>query len=463
LSGLLDGGPAEPNRSQIDRDLGKVRAAVSISIAIVGSGPAGLYAAEAILKARPDTRIDVIDRLPHPFGLVRTGVAPDHQSIKKVDKALGRVFAKENVRFVGAIEIGKDVGLAELREIYDGVLLACGSPVDRPLGVPGSELPGVYGSAAFVNWYNGHPDFYDKAPNIDVEGIAVVGVGNVALDVARLLAKTPAELEDSDIPEAVRAQMNASRVRNIYVLGRRGAIDAKFSPAELREMGHFEDGISLVDPADLPEDDALAAVDPEEKVQKQKNIALLREFAAAPKREVRRTVHFKFFSSPVAVLGDDRVRGLRVGKTKVVGEKAIDTGETYDLEVGCIISAIGYVTAPFPGLDERGGQSSYKNDNGRIDRGLWVVGWARRGPTGTIATNRADAQDVVARMLPDLAEGHPGPKALDTLLGARSLRAVSFADWEKIDAHERSIAKAPCPRVKLLGREALLAAAFGAK
>jgi NADPH-dependent glutamate synthase beta subunit-like oxidoreductase len=433
---------------------------VSISIAIVGSGPAGLYSADAISKARPDARIDVIDRLPTPFGLVRTGVAPDHQSIKKVDKALGRVFAKENVRFLGAIEIGRDVGLAELREIYDGVLLACGAPVDRPLGVSGSELPGVYGSAAFVNWYNGHPDFYETAPDIDVEGIAVVGVGNVALDVARLLAKTPPELDDSDIPRAVRERMHAARIKNIYVLGRRGPIDAKFSPAELREMGHFEDAISLVDAGELPDDDALAQVDKEERTQKEKNIALLREFAAAPPREVRRTVHFKFYSSPVAVLGDDRVRGLRVGRTKVAGEKAIDTGETYDLEVGCVISAIGYVTSPLPGLDERGGQSFYKNDAGRIDRGLWVVGWARRGPTGTIATNRTDAQDVVARMLGDLNEGRPGPQAIDTVLAARSLRPVFFADWERIDAHERSLATSPCPRVKLLGREALLGAAF---
>ncbi len=420
--------------------------------AIIGSGPAGFYTAEALAKAYGDqARIDIIDKLPVPYGLIRFGVAPDHQSIKAVSKRYDKVADDPQVRFVGNVAVGEAVSVEELRGLYDAVILATGAPHDRPLGIPGEDLPGVIGSAAFVGWYNGHPDFADLAPRIDGANAVVIGNGNVALDVARILSKTRAEFAGSDIVGHALDALEESGVRSITFLGRRGPHQIAMTPKELGELGHLEAAAPLVDPADFPpiaEDDAL-----EPGVRK--SVSHLRAFAAAPPGgDKPKTVAFDFFAKPLAIEGEGRAERILVERTRLDGGRAVGTGETYAVPADLVVSCIGYSSPHIAGVpyDEDGGK--YRNDHGQIDDGLYCVGWARRGPSGTIGTNRPDGYEVAEQVAGAMAPGSDGGKRggdeLDALLIKRGVRSTSFDDWRAIEAAETAAARPDSPREKFV-------------
>jgi NADPH-dependent glutamate synthase beta subunit-like oxidoreductase len=425
-------------------------------VAIVGSGPAGYYTAEALQKA-DDIAIDVIDRLPVPYGLIRTGVAPDHQSIKAVAKRYEGVALTDNVRFVGHVAVGSDVNIDELTQLYDAVILATGAPADRPLDIPGADLPGVIGSAAFVGWYNGHPDHAALAPPLDAPGVVVVGNGNVALDVARILAKTPAEFAGSDIVAHARDALAASAVRHIHVLGRRGPHQIAMTPKELGELGHLDRASPRVDPADLPDvgDDALL------EPGMRKSVTHLRSFAANPVAKPV-TIDFDFFAMPVAIEGDGRVERVIVERTTLDAYlRSQPTGERYAIDAGLVIACIGYQTPPIPGVPYEHGRGRFASDDGRILPGLYCVGWARRGPSGTIGTNKPDGARIAELVLEDIGRGggKAGRAGLDELLSARGLIPVTFRDWRSIDAAEVAAAIAGNPREKFVSIDAMLTAA----
>lgn len=388
-------------------------------VAIVGSGPAGYYTAETLQKA-DDIAVDVIDRLPVPYGLIRTGVAPDHQSIKAVSRRYEGVALTDNVRFVGHVAVGTDVTIDELVALYDAVILATGAPNDRPLDIPGADLPGVIGSAAFVGWYNGHPDFAGLNPPLDAPGVAVIGNGNVALDVARVLAKNAEEMTKSDIVPEAGAAIAAAPITDIHVIGRRGAEHASFTNNELAEMGRLMRAVSVADASVL--EAAAPASDPTpEKLRKTKNIDTLKGFAAHKAGEKPVTVHFSFHATPKAIRA---------------GEVELSTGT---VKADLVITCIGYTGQPFPQ-----GES------------IFPVGWARRGPSGTIPTNRADSHAVAQQVLTWLKDRDPksGPDVLPL--------AIDAAGWHRIDKHEIAAGAATGrPRVKLTEWQTLLDVAQG--
>jgi ferredoxin--NADP+ reductase len=433
-------------------------------IAIIGSGPAGYYTAEAAQKTFDDkVRIDVFDRMPVPYGLIRSGVAPDHQSIKGVSKRYEKVALSENVRFVGNVSIGDEVSVDELRGLYDAVVLATGAPHDRPLGIPGEDLANVFGSAAFVGWYNGHPQFASLDPDLQGHTAVVIGMGNVALDVARILSKTGSEFAGSDIVAHALEALEASRLERIVILGRRGPHQIMMTPKELGELGELENAAPHVDPADLPpvEDDALL----EPGVRK--SVAHLRAYAAAPqptRAGKAKTIEFVFMSSPKALIGSEKVEAIEVERTRLVNGRAEGTGETYRIPADLIVSCIGYRTSPIPGVpfDERAGR--FANDEGRIVPGLYCVGWARRGPSGTIGTNRPDGYSVVEKIGEDIASGALGQEnkqgraGFDALAEERGLDVVTFRDWKKIEEAEERAAREGAPREKFVDIEEMIRA-----
>ncbi|HTK58713.1 MAG TPA: FAD-dependent oxidoreductase [Sphingomicrobium sp.] len=424
--------------------------------AIVGSGPAGFYTAEALAKAYGDqARIDIIDRYPVPYGLIRFGVAPDHQSLKAVSKRYDQVAESGTVEFVGNVAVGRDVSVEELRANYDAVILATGAPNDRKLGIPGEDLRGVVGSAEFVGWYNGHPDFTDLAPPLDGSHVAVVGNGNVALDCARILSKNRHEFEGSDIVGHALAALDGSAVQTVTILGRRGPHQISMTPKELGELGHLEVATPVVDAADFPPVEADDALEPGHR----KSITILRDFAAAgadaskPKRII-----FDFFAKPLRIEGDGKVERLIVERTELDESGAAKgTGETYEVPASLIVTSIGYQTPRIDGVpyDERGGK--FANDHGKIADGLYAVGWARRGPTGTIGTNRPDGYEVAeliaAAMPPGSDGGKAGGEGLNALLKDRGIKATCFADWRTIEAAEVAAARPGSPREKMVRHE----------
>lgn len=420
-------------------------------VAIVGSGPAGYYCAEALQGAFGGAiRIDVIDRLPVPYGLIRFGVAPDHQSIKAVARRYEKVALADNVRFVGNVTIGEDVSIDELRALYDAVILATGAPRDRPLGIPGEELPGVVGSAAFVGWYNGHPDFAGLAPPLSAPSAAVVGNGNVALDVARILAKTPAEFVGSDIVAHAFEALGNARVRDVHVVGRRGPHQIAMTPKELGELGRLEDAAPLVDPADLPPPESDAALEPGLR----KSVHHLRDFAdgAGAGADKAKRIRFHFLARPVRIEGDGRAERLIVERTRLEPDgNAVGTGETRAIPADLVVSCIGYLTPPIPGVPYDAARGRFANEEGRIAANFYCVGWARRGPTGTIGTNRPDGQDAAERIVAELGGGRSrklGREGLDALIAERGLDIVTFRDWQKIEAAEALAARDGSPREK---------------
>ena len=418
-------------------------------VAVIGSGPAGYYTAEALLKTwGEDVCVDVIDRLPVPYGLIRFGVAPDHQSIKAVYRRYEKVALTANIRFVGNVTVGRDVTIAELRELYDAVILATGAPNDRPLEIEGGDLPGVIGSAAFVGWYNGHPEFADLDPPLDVAAAAVIGNGNVALDVARILSKTSAEFEGSDIVGHALDALAGSSIRTIHVLGRRGPHQIAMTPKELGELGHLEDSVPRVDPADFPPEGDDALLEPGMR----KSVTHLREFAGLEQGSRRKVIDFDFFAMPIRVEGEGKAERLIVERTRLTDDlRSVGTGETYAIECGLIVSCIGYQTPPIDGVPYEHGRGRFANSEGVIGDGLYCVGWARRGPTGTIGTNRPDGYEVAERIAADLGDSpsaRQGGLGLDILLHARGVEPVTFRDWQRIEAAETGRARSGSPREK---------------
>lgn len=427
-------------------------------IAVVGSGPAGYYTAEAAQKKfGDDVRIDIIDRLPVPYGLIRFGVAPDHQSIKGVSKRYEAVNLSENVRFVGNVTVGRDVSIEELQSLYDAVVLATGAPHDRQMGIKGEDLPGVVGSAAFVGWYNGHPDFADLDPDIEGPGAVIVGNGNVALDVTRILAKTRDEFHGADIVDHALDRLDHSGIRRITILGRRGPHQIAMTPKELGELGHLTRATPLVDAADLPPaaDDALL------EPGMRKSVAHLRDFAANADVPKDIAVEFDFYAMPVAIEGDGRVERMVVERTRLDADlRSIPTGERYVIPCRLVVACIGYQTPPIEGVPYEHGRGRFANDDGRILPGLYCVGWARRGPTGTIGTNRPDGFAIVDLIAEDIADksGKIGRPALDALLDGRGVDVVTFRDWQNIDKAEIARARDGAPREKFVAVEAMIAA-----
>jgi ferredoxin--NADP+ reductase len=431
-------------------------------IAVIGSGPAGFYSAEGLQKAFGGAvAIDIIDRLPVPYGLIRFGVAPDHQSIKAVYRRYEKVALSDNVRFVGNVTVGSDVSVEELTGLYDAVILATGAPEDRPLGISGGELTGVVGSAAFVGWYNGHPDFADLEPPLDVAAAAVIGNGNVALDVARILAKTRAEFDGSDIAAHALDALERSSIRTIHVLGRRGPHQIAMTPKELGELGHLQDAAPRVDPADLPPAEADALLEPgmRKSVMHLRGFAAPGEGAGAGKRKV---IDFDFFAVPVAIEGDGKATRLIVERTALGPDLgARGTGETYAIECGIVISCIGYKTPPIPGVPFEAERGRFANQEGVIGGGVYCVGWARRGPTGTIGTNRPDGFQVAETIAAELGGGassKAGSAGLDALLHARGVDVVGFSDWQRIEAAEAARARPGSPREKFTSIAEMLGA-----
>jgi NADPH-dependent glutamate synthase beta subunit-like oxidoreductase len=421
--------------------------------AVVGSGPAGFYTAEALAKAYGDSaKIDIIDRYPVPYGLIRFGVAPDHQSLKAVSKRYDQVAAGEQVSFVGNVAVGQDVSADELRGLYDAVILAIGAPHDRKLGIPGEDLPGVVGSAEFVGWYNGHPDFADLAPPLAGTHAAVIGNGNVALDCARILSKNHHEFEGSDIVGHALEALDGSALQTVTILGRRGPHQISMTPKELGELGHLEAATPVVDIADFPPVEADGGLEPGHR----KSITILRDFAGAgPDPAKARRIVFDFFAKPVRIEGDGRAERLIVERTELDESGAArGTGETYEVPANLIVTSIGYQTPRIDGVpyDDRGGK--FANDHGKIADGLYAVGWARRGPTGTIGTNRPDgyevAEQVAAAMPASSDNGKAGGAGLAALLEQRGIRTTSFDDWRTIEAAEAAAARPGSPREKFV-------------
>ncbi|MGB0468582.1 MAG: FAD-dependent oxidoreductase [Pontibacterium sp.] len=416
-----------------------------IHIAIIGSGPSGCYIADMLSKKRSDIQVDVYDRLPTPFGLVRTGVAPDHQGTKNIVQQFERTFLRENVRFAGNVTIGRDVSYQALKTHYDLIAVTTGAQEDRTTDIEGEKLQGVYGSGAFVGWYNNHPDQDHLKPALDGTGIAIIGNGNVALDIARVLAKTDSEMEGSDISPDVASAIATSPVTDIYLIGRRGPVEASFTAAALNEFNMLERCVPLVDPAQIPAalpDD----MNPVTALMVGKKLEFLRTFAANQPDDKPLRLHFLFYATPVEILDDKgRAGGLRLAKNHLINKQPQATGETFDLPVQTVISAIGYHSQPIIGMpfDEKKGIVSHQD--GLIEESVYAAGWCKCGPQGVIPTNRVDAMAIAKRMITDL-EARPlagtksGFREISQLLQRHHIRVVSFEDWQTISAAETASA-----------------------
>ncbi|MGY0385807.1 FAD-dependent oxidoreductase [Nocardioides sp. WG-D5] len=425
-------------------------------VAVVGAGPAGMYAADELLK-HPEITVDVFDRLPTPYGLVRAGVAPDHQNTKQVEKLFAQIESQPGFRYFLGVEVGKDVSHAELTARYDAVVYTVGAASDRPLGIDGDDLPGSLSATDFVGWYNGHPDKHDLPVHLDAESIpsgrvVLVGNGNVALDCARILAEDPERLAGTDIAEGPLAVLRDSAVREVVVLGRRGPGEAAFTVPELVGlMGHT--GVNVVvDTGDLPLEEALAGGDT--------TVRLLRELAGREVRPELRSIVLRFLSSPVRVLGEDRVTGVEVGRNRLERDadgvvRAVPTGETEVVETGMLLRAVGYKGLPVADLPYDAATGTVPNERGRVLPGVYVAGWVKRGPNGFIGTNKTDAEETVEQLLDDLdADRIPAPvgdtREITAIVRSRQPGMVDLAGWQAIDREEkRRGAESGRPRVKI--------------
>ena len=431
---------------------------MTIKVAIIGSGPSGFYTADSLIKSKSDVEIDIIDRLPTPFGLIRGGVAPDHQTTKKVAKAYEKIALNNSVNYFGNVEVGKDISIDELRKTYDAVVLAVGAPTDRKLGTPGDDKKGVYGSADFVGWYNGHPDFTNLNPNLNVKAVAVIGVGNVAIDAARVLVKTPNEMAATDIADHATQAINASPISDVYLFGRRGPVEAKFTNVELREMGKLENCMPIVHEDQIPEE-VVGSWSERDQRLKERNLTTMREFLQVDPTTKSKNVHFEFFANPVEVLGNDRVEGLRVEKTMVKGGRALGTGEFFEIECGLVVAAIGYYSIPVKGVPFDNDNGIVKHIDGRIDEGVYAVGWIKRGPTGVIGTNKPDGVIAAKQIIEDTKESEKlGRIALTSMLKERNVRIVTYQDWQKIDEAEMTAASNQAPRKKFVTVKEMISA-----
>jgi ferredoxin/flavodoxin---NADP+ reductase len=450
-------------------------------VAIVGAGPAGAFAAASLLRAYGDAEIDLYERLPTPWGLLRAGVAPDHQEIKRLQDTFERQTFARGCRFLGNVEVGVDVSHAELMRHYTAVIYATGAQTDKSLGIPGEDLPGSWAATEFVAWYNGHPDYRDAQFDLSTHRAVVIGNGNVAADVVRLLSRDPRELERTDVADHALAALRDSRIEEVVVLGRRGPAQAAFTSAELRELGHI-DGVDLRVDAEVVELDPVSHdwLAEEGTFTARKNVELLREFAVRPARDdATRTIELRFLRSPVAIRGAGRVEAIDVQRNEIVRDdegwlraRPVD-GAVETIECGLVLRSVGYRAVPLPDVpfDER--RFVLPNERGRVLAadgeplpGVYAVGWIKRGPTGILGTNKRDAAETVGGLVEDLHAGtlpepsHPGREQIDALLAERAPGAVTVDGWRAIDGHELEHGRnEQRPRVKLASRDELLAAA----
>ena len=443
-----------------------------LRVAIVGSGPAGFYAAGQLLSSRdPIVTVDLFDRLMTPWGLVRFGVAPDHPKIKSVTRVFERTASQPGFRFHGNVEVGTDVTHEQLAAAYHAVLYAVGTPGDRKLGIDGEDLPGSESATEFVAWYNGHPDYADMDFDLSGKRAVVVGNGNVALDVARMLALSVHELSVTDIADHAIELLRDSNIEEIVVLGRRGPVQAAFTNPELRELAELELAEVIVDGADLVLDAASAAELEHADATARRNVETLTEYAGfTPSGKPRRVV-LRFLSSPVAIEGTDQVEAIVVERNRLeAGEdgslRAVPTGERERIETNLVLRSIGYVGTPLPGVPFDDRRKTVLNQNGRVLdpetraplTGVYAAGWIKRGPSGVIGTNKKCAQETTALLLEDFAAGRMlepsiSAEALLEQLRANGTNVVDYSGWEAIDAHERALGEpSGRPRVKLVRR-----------
>lgn len=418
-----------------------------LQIAVVGAGPSGFYAAAALVASGTPCQVDIYERLPSPYGLIRAGVAPDHQTTKSIQDTFCETAQHPAVRFIGNVEIGREISLDDLRSAYDAVVLASGVPEDAPLEIEGADLPGVHGAAAFVGWYNGHPDFSDLAPDLGGTSALILGNGNVALDVARVLCRTERELAATDIADHAAAALASAGLTRIHVMGRRGPADAKFTNVELREIGTLEGATALADPAqvsgELPND-----LSPRDRRMRAKNLDCFRSFAENNPEAPGRHLRFHFHARPAAILGTDRVEAVRFTRAPE-DPRSGSAPDTFDIPADIVITSIGYRARSFSGLPLAEGARALANEDGRIDLGLYVVGWLKRGPSGKIATNRLDGDSIAERIVAECPAGDaPGLAALESRLTDSGARIADFDHWLRIDAAEVAAAGANAPRRK---------------
>jgi len=438
---------------------------MSRTIAVVGSGPGGMYAVQGLLDKLPDCRVDVIERLPSPFGLIRGGVAPDHQKTKRVSKAYERTLSDERVRYLGNVEVGRDVSVPELLGMYDAVVLAYGAPHDNRLGVAGEDLNNVFGSNAFVGWYNGHPDFKDLNPDLDVDSAVIIGVGNVALDVARVLAKTKKEMSITDLVPYAAEATQASPVKDVYMLGRRGPVEAAFTNVELREMGELENAAPVMNPDHLPGKIVADYMSDRDLRLREKNVETMRSFLDVSPEGKDKRVHFGFFLSPVEILGENRVEGVRCERTTVdANGKVQGTGEMVDIPAQIVITCIGSRAFPIDNLPFNDDWGIVENEDGKVSDRLYAVGWLKRGASGTIGTNKNDSLEVVDKLIAELdGAERDGCKSLDVHLSEKGVRVVSFEEWQIIDRLEIEAAPEGAPRKKFITPDEMIAALVAAQ
>jgi ferredoxin--NADP+ reductase len=428
-----------------------------LRVAIVGAGPSGFYAAEHILKDEAThAQVDLFDRLPTPFGLVRGGVAPDHPKIKSVIRVYEKTAAREGFRFFGNVKIGHDIEVEELEKLYHAIVFTVGCETDRQLGIPGEDLPGSHAATAFVGWYNSHPDYADHEFDLSSERAVVIGNGNVAMDVARMLALTDHELRQTDTADHAIEALDAKQIREIVVLGRRGPVQAAFTNPEIKELGEMEDADVIVDPQEVEIDAASRAFVESDEADKttKVNYETLKEFSQRQPEGKHQRIVLRFLASPVEIKGDGKVESIVIGRNELVEEggtlRARDTGEREEIECGLILRSVGYTGVPIEGVPFDESRGLILNEGGRIldshdsghKVGHYTAGWIKRGPSGVIGTNKKDALETVQHLFADveaetlLSPANPDPVAVEDLLREKGIRYVSFEDWQAIDQAE---------------------------
>jgi ferredoxin--NADP+ reductase len=447
-----------------------------LRVAIIGAGPSGFYAAEHILKDEAThTQVDLFDRLPTPFGLVRGGVAPDHPKIKSVIRVYEKTAAREGFRFFGNVKIGHDLEIDELERLYHAVVYTVGCETDRRLGIPGEDLPGSHAATAFVGWYNAHPDYADEEFDLSGDRAVVIGNGNVAMDVARMLALTEEELRGTDTADHAIGELAKSKIQEIVVLGRRGPAQAAFTNPEIKELGEMIDADVIVDPGDVELDPASQAFIETADKTSRVNVEILRDFSQRAPAGKRKRIVLRFLASPVELQGDGRVEKMIIGRNQLVDHdgtlRATDTGEREEIECGLVLRSVGYTGIPIEGVPFDDRRGLILNDGGRVldshdsghKVGHYAAGWIKRGPSGVIGTNKKDALETCRHLLEDVAAGKvldpasPEPSAVEDLLAEKGVRYITFEDWQAIDEAEVGRGEPHGrPRVKFVRVEEML-------
>lgn len=421
-----------------------------LRVAIIGSGPSGFYAADALFKKLPHCTVDMFESLPTPFGLARSGVAPDHENIREITKYFEKVARSERYSFFGNVALGYQISVAVLKKYYDAIIFACGTPVGKNLGIPGEDLPGSYSAATFVGWYNGHPAHAHFPFDLSHETAVVIGMGNVALDIARILTKPADELKHTDISQQALDVLAASKIKDVYVIGRRGPVQAKFKENEIKELGKITDCACVIKPQDL---ELNTASEKElEEPSAQRIMSILRELSARPADSIqKRRIHLRFLLSPVRIEGMSHVESILLEQNILVGEpfkqKAKGSGEIVEIPCGAVFSSIGYRANPIPGIPFNHKLGIISNTEGRVvdengvAPGLYTVGWIKRGPRGLIGSNKPCSTETVQKLLEDLPTlppcEIPRMDEVKNMLIRRGVRSISYEEWRKIDALER--------------------------